>query len=52
MSAAERTEAADATGPRGVKSGLNAMILAPVFLVEVAWLLLLVYLGWRLLSEL
>jgi hypothetical protein len=52
MSAAERPEAADATGPSGVKSGPNAMILAPVFLLEVAWLLLLVYLGWRLLSQL
>jgi hypothetical protein len=35
-----------------VKSGPNALILAPVFVVEAAWLLLLVYLGWRLLSQL
>jgi hypothetical protein len=48
---AGRPEATDA-GPRRVKSGPNALILAPVFVVEAAWLLLLVYLGWRLLSQL
>lgn len=51
-SVAGRPEATDATGPRRVKSGPNALILAPVFVVEAAWLLLLVYLGWRLLSQL
>jgi hypothetical protein len=50
VSAAEPLEAARAAGPGRRKSDPTALILAPVFLVEVAWLLLLVYLGWRLLS--
>jgi hypothetical protein len=47
-----RPDAADAGGARRENGDPIALILAPVFLVEVAWLVLLVYLGWRLLSTL